>query len=52
MSQHRDIGGGTSLAYQSEAQLEKNMIAQLVRQGYEQVTINNYDSLVQNFRES
>lgn len=27
------------------------MIAQLVRQGYEQVVINDYDSLVNNFRE-
>ena len=27
------------------------MLAQLVRQGYEQVTINDYDSLVNNFRE-
>jgi type I restriction enzyme R subunit len=38
------------LTYQSEAQLEKHMIEQLVRQGYEQVTINDYDALINNFR--
>lgn len=38
------------MSYQSEAQLEKNLIEQLVRQGYEQVTINDYDALVRNFR--
>lgn len=39
------------LSYQSEAQLEKNMIEQLVDMGYEKVTLSNYDSLVKNFRE-
>jgi type I restriction enzyme, R subunit len=38
------------MTYQSEAQLEKNMIEQLVRQGYERVTINDYESLLHNFR--
>ncbi|MRG86704.1 type I restriction endonuclease subunit R [Salinibacillus xinjiangensis] len=38
------------MSYQSEAQLEKNMIKQLVRQQYEQVTIKAEDALVQNFR--
>src|SRR5690606_12015863 len=38
------------MSYQSEAQLEKNLIEQLVRQGYEQITINDYDALVSNFR--
>ncbi|WP_280166640.1 type I restriction endonuclease subunit R [Priestia aryabhattai] len=38
------------MSYQSEAQLEKHMVEQLVRQGYEQVTINNYDELINNFR--
>jgi type I restriction enzyme, R subunit len=38
------------LSYQSEAQLEKNMINQLVRQGYEPVAIPDYDSLIHNFR--
>lgn len=38
------------MAYQSEAQLEKHLIEQLVRQGYEQVTINDYDALIDNFR--
>ncbi|WP_419885725.1 type I restriction endonuclease subunit R [Paenibacillus sp. B-A-8] len=39
------------MSYQSEAQLEKNLIEQLVRQGYEQVTINDYESLVENFKQ-
>ncbi|KKB42088.1 type I restriction endonuclease subunit R [Bacillus thermotolerans] len=38
------------MAYQSEAQLEKNMIEQLVQQGYEQVSIKDYDALIDNFR--
>ncbi|MED1745748.1 type I restriction endonuclease subunit R [Brevibacillus borstelensis] len=38
------------MSYQSEAQLEKNMIEQLVRQGYERVTINDYATLIDNFR--
>jgi len=38
------------VTYQSEAQLEKNMIDQLVHQGYEQVTINDYDALINNFK--
>ncbi|MDC3424555.1 type I restriction endonuclease subunit R [Aquibacillus sp. 3ASR75-11] len=39
------------MSYQSEAQLEKHMIEQLVRQQYERVTINDEDALIQNFRE-
>ncbi|KUP22079.1 type I restriction endonuclease subunit R [Paenibacillus sp. DMB5] len=39
------------MSYQSEAQLEKNLIEQLVRQGYQPVTINDYDSIIKNFRE-
>lgn len=38
------------MSYQSEAQLEKNLIKQLVHQGYEEVAINDYDSLVSNFK--
>ncbi|HFK1428821.1 TPA: HsdR family type I site-specific deoxyribonuclease, partial [Bacillus paranthracis] len=38
------------MTYQSEAQLEKNMIEQLVHQGYKPITINNYDALIHNFR--
>jgi len=38
------------MGYQSEAQLEKNMISQLVRQGYEEVKILDYDALLMNFR--
>lgn len=38
------------MGYQSEAQLERNMIDQLVRQGYEQVKLSDYDALLQNFR--
>ncbi|MEW9503207.1 type I restriction endonuclease subunit R [Jeotgalibacillus marinus] len=36
--------------YQTEAQLEKNMINQLTRQGYESVQLPDYDALVKNFR--
>jgi len=39
------------LSYQSEAQLEKNLIEQLVRQGYERVAINDYDALLENFKQ-
>lgn len=39
------------MSYQSEAQLEKNLIEQLVRQGYERVTISDYDSIIENFRQ-
>ncbi|PLT33638.1 type I restriction endonuclease subunit R [Bacillus sp. V5-8f] len=38
------------MGYQSEAQLEKNMIKQLVDQGYEEVVINDEVALIQNFR--
>ncbi|WP_270363275.1 type I restriction endonuclease subunit R [Bacillus paranthracis] len=38
------------MGYQSEAQLEKNMIKQLIHQGYEEVVINDYDSLIENFK--
>lgn len=38
------------MTYQSEVQLEKNMIEQLVHQGYKPITINNYDALIHNFR--
>lgn len=39
------------MSYQSEAQLEKNLIEQLVRQGYERVIINDYDALLENFKQ-
>jgi type I restriction enzyme R subunit len=39
------------MSYQSEAQLEKNMVNQLINLGYEPVKIDNYDALVANFRE-
>ncbi|MGG2059670.1 type I restriction endonuclease subunit R [Priestia megaterium] len=38
------------MAYQSEAQLEKNIIEQLVRQGYEPIEVPNYELLIHNFR--
>ncbi|MDQ0086731.1 type I restriction enzyme R subunit [Paenibacillus anaericanus] len=38
------------MTYQSEGQLEKHLIEQLVRQGYEKITINDYDSVLHNFR--
>ena len=37
-------------AYESEARLEYNLIDQLVKQGYEKVTINNEQDLLENFR--
>lgn len=38
------------MSYQSEAQLEKNLIEQLVHQGYERVTIDDYDAILKNFK--
>lgn len=38
------------MSYQSEAQLEQQLIEQLVSQNYEQVKIEDYDSLLDNFR--
>lgn len=38
------------MAYQSEAQLEKNLHSQLVNQGYTAVKIPDYDALLANFR--
>jgi type I restriction enzyme, R subunit len=39
------------MAYQSEAQLELNMLKQLEKQDYDPVNINSYEDLVANFRE-
>lgn len=39
------------MGYQSEAQLEKQLVEQLVKQGYGQVVINDEDELKKNFRE-
>lgn len=38
-------------AYQSEAELEQGMIAQLQRQGYEYAHIHHEDELIQNLRQ-
>lgn len=38
------------MSYQSEAQLEENLIKQLVNQGFSRVTISNEDELKDNFR--
>ena len=38
------------MLYQSEAQLEENLIKQLVNQGFSRVTISNEDELKDNFR--
>ena len=38
------------MSYQSEAQLEQQLIDQLIGQGYDEVAIPDYDSLVANFR--
>lgn len=38
------------MSYQSEAQLEENLIKQLVNQGFSRITISNEDELKDNFR--
>ena len=38
------------MSYQSEAELEKQLIQQLVDLGYEKVTVSNEEELVRNFR--
>lgn len=38
------------MAYQSEAQLEARLIEKLSTEKYERITINDYDSMVDNFR--
>lgn len=38
------------MGYQSEAQLEQQLIEQLKTQNYSQVTIEDYDSLLENFK--
>ena len=39
------------MGYQSEAELEKLLVEQLVNQGYEKVKIEDEDTLIKNFRE-
>ncbi|MDF2947737.1 MAG: restriction endonuclease subunit [Bacillales bacterium] len=39
------------MAYQSEAELEKNLYKQLARQGYQAVKIADYNSLLANFKQ-
>ena len=41
---------GYNMSYQSEAELEKQLIQQLVDLGYEKVTVSNEEELVRNFR--
>lgn len=38
------------MPYQSEAELENKLIKKLERQGYEYIKIEDYDGLVDNFR--
>ena len=38
------------MGYQSEAELENQLIKQLINQDYASVQINNYDQLLENFR--
>ncbi len=38
------------MSYQSEAQLEQQLIEQLVNQDYKLTAIENYDSLMSNFK--
>ena len=42
--------GGLHMSYQSEAQLEQQLIEQLKSQNYSQVAIEDYDSLLENFK--
>ncbi|MBP2032735.1 type I restriction enzyme R subunit [Clostridium algifaecis] len=39
------------MSYQSEAELEKQLVGQLVNHGYQQVKINNEEELSENFRQ-
>jgi type I restriction enzyme R subunit len=39
------------MSYQSELQLENNMIAQLENQGWKRIVLEDYDALETNFRE-
>lgn len=39
------------MGYQSEAQLEQNLIKQLAKLGYEQVSLLNYNAVKENFRQ-
>ena len=39
------------MGYQSEAELEENLIKQLINQEYKKVTINDEEELINNFRE-
>ncbi|MBO7593205.1 MAG: type I restriction endonuclease subunit R [Bacteroidaceae bacterium] len=47
---HYDVLPKPSEGYQSEAALEKSLIAQLKEQGYERVAIKNEDDLLRNLR--
>lgn len=38
------------MGYQSEAQLESNLLQQLKKQGYETIALNDYEAVVANFR--
>ena len=38
------------MAYQSEAELELQFIDQLYKQGYDTISIPDYDALVENFK--
>ncbi|WP_331527107.1 type I restriction endonuclease subunit R [Blautia sp.] len=40
----------SAMGYQSEAELENQLIKQLINQDYVSVQINNYDQLLENFR--
>ena len=39
------------MAYQPEAELERNLLKQLVNQGYKAVKIADYDALLSNFKQ-
>ena len=39
------------MSYQSEKELEEELIQQLIKQGYSRIRINNEDDLKKNLRE-
>lgn len=39
------------MSYQGEAELEKQLINQLVDLGYQRICVNNEDGLIRNFKE-
>lgn len=49
MLTENNITTGCRVSYQSELQLENNMIAQLENQGWKRIVLEDYDALETNF---